>query len=50
MSQFYSYVLQDYDVVGRDVDTGTEDPIYIKEEQNRIEDEILNFEMDLWSY
>ncbi len=48
--QFYSYIVKDYDIVGRDVDTGTEDPIYIKQEQNRIEDEILNFEMDLWSY
>ena len=26
------------------------DPIYLKQEQDRIENEILNFEQDLWSY
>ena len=48
--QFYSYIVKDYDIVGRDVDTNIEDPDYIKQEQNRIEDEIMNFELDLWNY
>lgn len=48
--QFYSYIIKDYDVQSKDVDQGLEDPIRIKQEQERIEGEIINFEQDLWSY
>lgn len=48
--KFYSYIIKDYDLQGLDVDNGIEDPRYIREEEQRIEEEILNFEQDLWSY
>lgn len=48
--KFYSYIIKDYDLVGRDLDEVSSDPIYIKQEQERIENEILNFEQDLWNY
>lgn len=55
--QFYSYIIKDYDMEGKDVDRSIylsdddpEKPIRIKEEQDRIESEILDFEQDLWNY
>lgn len=48
--QFYGYIVKDYDIRSRDIDAKTTNPIYIKQEENRIENEILNFEQDLWSY
>lgn len=48
--KFYSYIIKDYDLQGLDVDDGIENPRFIREEQQRIEDEILNFEQDLWNY
>lgn len=48
--QFDSYVMKDYDLRSIDVDKYIDDPAIIKQEQNRIEDEILNFEQDLWHF
>ena len=48
--QFYSYIVKDYDLESKDVDKGIEDPDFIKQEQERIENDISNFEQDLWSY
>lgn len=48
--QFYSYIIKEYDMRSRDLDEISDDPIYIKQEQDRIEGEILNFEQDLWNY
>lgn len=48
--KFYSYIIKEYDLVGRDLDEISDDPIFIKQEQERIENEILNFEQDLWNY
>lgn len=53
--QFYSYIIKDYDLDSRDLDKqiDADDPNYvikIKEEQDRVEAEILDFEQDLWNY
>ncbi len=48
--KFYGYIVKDYDLESRDIDTGLDDPILIKQEQDRVEDEIIDFEQDLWSY
>ncbi len=48
--QFYGYIIKDYDSKAHDIDEGLNDPVRIKEEQQRVEDEILNFEQDLWNY
>ncbi len=49
--QFYSYIVKDYDQKNRDIDYLIQDnPEAIKKEQQRVEDEILNFEQDLWNY
>lgn len=50
MRKFYSYIVKDYDLESKDIDKGLEDPELIKQEQDRVEDEILNFEQDLWTY
>jgi len=48
--QYDSYIIKDYDITGKDIDKGIEDPLMIRQTQDRIEEEILNFEQDLWSY
>ena len=53
--QFDSYIMKDYDLLSRDVDKGLDekDPNtvdVIRREQKRVEEEILNFEQDLWHY
>ena len=50
MEQYDSYIIKDYDITGKDIDKGLENPLMIRQEQDRIEEEILNFEQDLWSY
>ena len=48
--QFYSYIVNDHDLQNRLLEEISQDPVYLKQEQDRIESEILNFEQDLWSY
>lgn len=48
--QFYGYIVKDYDMQNRKLQDISNDPVYLKQEQDRIENEILNFEQDLWSY
>lgn len=55
--QFYSYIVRDFDLKERIIDKSLkmndDDPNYvikIKEEQDRVEAEILDFEQDLWNY
>ena len=48
--QFYGYIVKDHDLQNRELKDVSENPVYIKQEQDRIENEILNFEQDLWSY
>jgi gliding motility associated protien GldN len=48
--EYDSYIIKDYDVTGKDIDKDIKDPLMIRQEQDRIEAEILNFEQDLWSY
>lgn len=48
--QFDSYIIKDYGVDSRDIDSNIEDPRFIRQEQQRIEAEILDFEQDLWHY
>jgi len=48
--QYDSYIIKDYDITGKDVDVDITNPIMIRQQQDRIEEEILNFELDLWSY
>ena len=49
--QFDSYIIKDYDVRGTLlVDPKYTDPNKIRQEQERIENEILNLEQDLWHY
>ena len=48
--QFYGYIVKDYDMQNRQLEDISKDPVYLKQEQDRIENEILNFEQDLWSY
>lgn len=48
--QFYAYIVKDYDMTSRQLKDISNDPVYLKQEQDRIENEILNFEQDLWSY
>lgn len=55
--QFYSYIIKDYDLSEKDIDTAIkmndDDPnkvIRIKETEDKIEAEILDFEQDLWNY
>ncbi len=44
------YTLQFNSEVKKYLDKGIEDPNIIRREQNRVEEEILNFEQDLWHY
>lgn len=48
--QFVSYIIKDYDIQQKDIDKGIENPNTIRSEQQRVENEILNFELDLWNY
>ena len=48
--QFYGYIVKDHDLQNRELKDVSTDPVYLKQEQDRIEAEILNFEQDLWSY
>ena len=48
--QFYGYIVKDYDMQNRQLEDISKDPVYLKQEQDRIENEILTFEQDLWSY
>ena len=55
--QFYSYIIKDYDLEGKDIDQAIylddADPekiIRIQEAQEKVESEILDFEQDLWNY
>lgn len=48
--KFYSYIIKDYGLGTKDIDEMSTDPIFIKQEQDRIENEILNMEQDLWNY
>ncbi len=48
--QFDSYIIKDYDLISQDIDKNIENPDIIRREQQRVEDEILNFEQDLWHY
>ena len=55
--QFYSYIIKDFDLQSRDIDNTVylpdEDPnkpYRIREEEERVEAEILDFEQDLWNY
>lgn len=48
--QFNSYIMKDYDVLSYDIDRNLTDPNRIREEQERVELEILNFDQDLWEY
>lgn len=55
--QFYSYVIKDYDLQGKDIDKTVylpdddpNKPYRIREEEERVEAEILDFEQDLWNY
>ena len=48
--QFYGYIVKDYDMQNRQLQDVSNDPVYLKQEQDRIENEILNFEQDLWNY
>lgn len=48
--QFDSYIIKDYDVRSNDIDKDIEDPNIIRREQQRVENEILDFEQDLWHY
>lgn len=55
--QFYSYVIKDFDLRSKDVDNTVylpdddpNKPYRIREEEERIEAEILDFEQDLWNY
>ncbi|MCQ2329745.1 MAG: gliding motility protein GldN [Paludibacteraceae bacterium] len=55
--QFYSYIVKDYDLQGKDIDmklnmddADPRKPIRIKEEQDKVEHQILDFEQDLWNY
>ncbi|MDR3328079.1 MAG: gliding motility protein GldN [Prevotellaceae bacterium] len=47
---YHSYIMKDYDITSKDVDATIKDPRFIRQEQNRIEAEILDFEQDLWAY
>lgn len=50
--QFDSYIIKDYDVRGTLLDDEKKysDPNRIRQEQERIENEILNVELDMWHY
>jgi len=48
--QYDSYIIKDYDITANDVDVSIDDPLAIRQEQDRIEADILDFEIDLWSY
>ena len=48
--EYDSYVIKDYDITGKDIDKDIENHLFIRQEQDRIENDILNFEQDLWSY
>ncbi len=48
---FYSYIFKDYALENRAIDYLIEDnPTEIRKEQQKVEDEIINFEQDLWNY
>lgn len=48
--QFNSYIIKDYDMKSRDIDEISDDAVFLKQMQDEIEGEILNFEQDLWNY
>jgi len=48
--QYDSYIIKDYDITGKDIDKDISNPLMIRQEQDKIETEILDFEQDLWSY
>ncbi len=50
--QFNSYIIKDYDIRGTALDNEEKysDPEKIRQEQDRIESEIMNLELDLWHY
>lgn len=51
ISGYYnSYIMKDYDVTGNDIDRGLTDPRMIRQEQDRVEGDIIEFEQDLWAY
>ncbi len=47
---YSSYIIKDYNVTSQDIDNGLTDPRMIRQEQQQVEDQILNFEQDLWEY
>ena len=47
---YNSYIIKNYDITEEDIDKGLTDPRQIRQEQERVENEILNFEHDLWAY
>ena len=48
-SYYESYIIHDYDITSKDIDKGLTDPRMIRQEQQRVENEILDFEQDLWT-
>lgn len=44
-----SYIIKDYDITNQDIDNGITDPRVIRQEQQRVENAILDFEQDLWT-
>ena len=48
-SYYESYIIRDYDITNKDIDKGLTDPRMIRQEQQRVENEILDFEQDLWT-
>lgn len=44
-----SYIIKDYDITNQDIDKGITDPRFIRQEQQRVENSILDFEQDLWA-
>lgn len=48
-SYYGSYIIHDYDITSKDIDKGLTDPRMIRQEQQRVENEILDFEQDLWT-
>lgn len=51
MKGYYnSYIIKDYNLTQEDIDKGITDPRVIRQEQERVENAILDFEQDLWAY
>ncbi len=44
-----SYIIKDYDITNQDIDKGITDPRFIRQEQQRVENSILDFEQHLWA-